>query len=100
RSICRNRLVPPDRSFIVHAKRCLAYHPHDGLMYLLPCFRQHFSVVLHDDKGFLYDLIFHATCPYQAGFPANFDHRFSIRVYNVNVHWAHDLPCKSRHEIH
>jgi hypothetical protein len=23
--------VPPDRSFIVHAKRCLAYHPHDGL---------------------------------------------------------------------
>nr|WP_242006321.1 DUF2726 domain-containing protein [Acetobacter estunensis] len=31
RSICRNRLVPPDRSFIVHAKRCLAYHPHDGL---------------------------------------------------------------------
>jgi hypothetical protein len=26
--------VPPDRSFIVHAKRCLAYHPHDGLRLL------------------------------------------------------------------
>ncbi|WP_207303530.1 hemagglutinin repeat-containing protein [Komagataeibacter xylinus] len=25
--------MPPDRSFIVHAKRCLAYHPHDGLSY-------------------------------------------------------------------
>jgi hypothetical protein len=45
-------------------------------MYRLPCFSQHLSVVLHDDKGFLYDLIFHATCPYQSGFPANFDHRF------------------------
>ncbi|MCW4589750.1 hypothetical protein NO263_04050, partial [Gluconacetobacter entanii] len=30
------RLVPPDRSFIVHAKRCLAYHPHDGLYLIIP----------------------------------------------------------------
>ncbi|MFT8491436.1 MAG: hypothetical protein ABF672_12960 [Gluconobacter oxydans] len=44
-------------------------------MYLLPCFRQHLSVVLHDDKGFLYDLILHATCPYQSGFLANFNYR-------------------------
>ncbi|KDU95171.1 hypothetical protein GLUCORHAEAF1_09710 [Komagataeibacter rhaeticus AF1] len=65
-------------------------------MYLLPCFSQHLSVVLHDDKGFLYDLIFHATCPYQSGFPANFNHRLPIRAYDVNVH--RPMICRVNHD--
>ena len=60
-------------------------------MYLLPCFRQHLSVVLHDDKGFLYSLILYATCPYQAGFPANFDHSFPTPT----VATTSDNVCKA-----